>query len=56
LEVVVSQRVSVVLSSTALVVALLGITPIGDAARSAVEAVAFGSIALSGAAPNFTGI
>ena len=34
-----SQRFSVVLSTTALVVALLGVTPIGDAARSAVEAV-----------------
>jgi hypothetical protein len=39
LEVVVHQRLSVVLSATALVVALLGVTPIGDAARSAVEAV-----------------
>jgi len=35
----VHQRLSVVLSATALVVALLGVTPIGDAARSAVEAV-----------------
>ena len=33
------QRLSVVLSATALVVALLGVTPLGDAARSAVEAV-----------------
>ena len=33
------QRLSVVLAATALVVALLGVTSIGDAARSAVEAV-----------------
>jgi hypothetical protein len=33
------QRLSVILSATALVVALLGVTPVGDAARSAVEAV-----------------